>query len=750
MDRRQFFKVTAAGSATASLAGCGNPENQLIRFIPEEEFVPGVATVRPSVCPLCPAGCGVQVRVMDGDVELTFDGVTGVMKRALAKKLEGNPAHPVNRGKLCVRGQAAIQVTYHPDRISRPLRRVGARGSGQFEEISWEDALAEVVSQLDALVEAGRPEGLRFVTRPLQGQKAVLVSQFLARFGAPSAVVFEVFPDTVLRTANALSFGYEQLPTFDLARSNYVLAFGADFLGTWNSPVAQNFGYGEMRQGRLGQRGKFVQVEPRMSQTGANADEWLPANPGTEGALALGLAHVIMNEGFRNAGEAGRAGALIDGWADGLPDHAPEATEARTGVSADRIQRLAREFVSGQPGVALIGGAPLAHTNGLVNALAVNALNALVGSIGVAGGLFFTPRPEMNPGLDTEGTVGEDETIQGLALSILASSESPIGVLLLNDTNPVFGTPQAWRVAEAIAQVPFVVGFGHFVDDTNVLADLILPDHSFLESWIEGVPESGSIGSVASVGPPAMRPLYDTRAMPDVLLDLGRGLTRPLDPALPWDSYEDMIEMSFRTLPAPEGADALWAQAQEDGGWFGEAASQAAQPAAPDTAALGWEQPEFEGDVAEYPFHFLPFASQAFLDGSLAHLPWLQELPDVLSTAMWSCWVEINPQTAARLGVEEGDMVEITSGHGAIEAPVWISPGIAPDVIAMPVGQGHQTFTRYASGRGANPLAILAPVVQPETNALAWAATRVRVTRTDGQGELILFAGAMREEEHPR
>ena len=130
MDRRQFFKVTAASGATASLAGCGNPENQLIRFIPDEDLVPGVATWKPSVCPLCSAGCGVQVRVMEGDVEVVRNGQAGVVKKGLAKKLEGNPEHPVSQGKLCVRGQAAIQVTYHPDRIQQPLRRTGNRGPG--------------------------------------------------------------------------------------------------------------------------------------------------------------------------------------------------------------------------------------------------------------------------------------------------------------------------------------------------------------------------------------------------------------------------------------------------------------------------------------------------------------------------------------------------------------------------------------------------------------------------------------------
>ena len=116
--------------------------------------------------------------------------------------------------------------------------------------------------------------------------------------------------------------------------------------------------------------------------------------------------------------------------------------------------------------------------------------------------------------------------------------------------------------------------------------------------------------------------------------------------------------------------------------------------------------PEFDGDPGEFPFHFLPFASQMFYDGSLAHLPWMQESPDPLSTVMWGTWIEINPRTAEKLAIKQGDLVEVASQHGTLRAPALLTPGIAPDVVAMPIGQGHENFTRYASGRGANPIAI--------------------------------------------
>src|SRR5205085_8344708 len=127
--------------------------HQLIRFVPEDDIVPGIAEWKPSVCPLCSAGCGLTVRVMDADFDTMRGGQAGVVAIKAAKKLEGQPAHPINRGGLCARGQAATQITYHPDRLTGPMKRSAARGSGQFTSIDWDEAIAELAGRLDALTD---------------------------------------------------------------------------------------------------------------------------------------------------------------------------------------------------------------------------------------------------------------------------------------------------------------------------------------------------------------------------------------------------------------------------------------------------------------------------------------------------------------------------------------------------------------------------------------------------------------------
>lgn len=768
MDRRRFIKVTAIGGASAALASCGHPEHQIIRFVPDEEITPGLAAWKPSICPLCPAACGVHVRVMDADVDVVRNGERGVMRAPVAKKLEGLRSHPVNRGALCARGQAAIQVTYHPDRLRQPMKRTGPRGSGQYQPISWDDAIAGLIARLDALDGMARPRRLAYFAKPRASVRDDLIDTWLDRLGAAPALRVGLVDEDVLREGNARSFGRRQLPTVNLADARFVLSFGADFLGTWNSPVAQAAGYGAMRTGTRGVRGTLVQVEARMSQTGANADQWVPAHVGSEGALALGLAHVIMRDRLAHGRADSRAGSLIDGWGEGLPGFTPAEVERLTGVAAARLEDLARAFAQSPRAVAIIGGPAVAQTNGLAQVLAVNALNTLVGSVEVAGGIQFTPivpgrerTTASRTGASAQGrpaTRGSD--LARWSAETLAGPESPVAVVLLDDVDPVFLSPSAWRVREALERVPFIASFGPFLDDTSSLADLLLPDHSFLESWVDAVPESGTVVAAAAVAPPVMRPIHTTRSTPDVLLEVGRRLKLPLTPPLAWERFEDLLRERFAELPVSPDTPDAWEAAQAAGGWWpppGSPAPARAQAlptpssrtaSSPDTVAISWSEPQFAGDAADFPYHLLPYPSTALYDGTVAHLPWLQEMPDPMTSAMWSNWVEIDPATAGRLQIATGDLVEVTSPLGAVRAPAVITPAIAPDVVAMPLGQGHVSFTRYASGRGSNPIAILAPLTDAASGALAWCATRVQLRRIgEGRGELILFAGS--DAEHP-
>ena len=340
-----------------------------------------------------------------------------------------------------------------------------------------------------------------------------------------------------------------------------------------------------------------------------------------------------------------------------------------------------------------------------------------MGSVEIPGGIYFTANSESGTNLAKYSEIGVTPQTQ---------------ILLVDGANPVFASPHAWAVKDAMMKIPYIVSFGNFIDETSVLSDLILPDHSFLESWVHAAPESGAKVAVSTVAPPVMQPLHDTRSTPDVLLEGSRKISKPLN--LPWQKFEDMLKAAPTTIMS------------RDVGRSAERKRDSAQPQEISAPAVKYAEPEFDGDPNQYGFLLLPYPSIAFLDGSLAHLPLLQELPDPMTSGMWSSWVEINTQTAERLGIRQGDLVEITSSQGSIQMAAFPSPGVAPDVIAIPVGQGHENYTRYATDRGQNPIRILAPMKELNTGVLAWAATKVRITKvSNSDGRLVLFAGSLRE-----
>src|SRR5262249_33812474 len=272
-----------------------------------------------------------------------------------------------------------------------------------------------------------------------RSRRLELAAEFLARFGAPPPSTFETFGDEVLRRANQASFGRPQLPTYDLARATFVISFGADFLGTWNSPVANHVTFGEMRQGRPHIRGTLVQVEPRMSLTGASADEWVAVKPGTEGVVALGLAHVLVTA------------KLVPGDGSALAAFAPDAVEKITGVPAKRLDRIARQLAAQRPAGAVLRRAPPGPRHGAVHAAAVNTLNTLLGSVGQPGGVFFTPDAvSMNASAAAAPKPADLRALRAQAL-------------LVDDANPVFGAPAAWKVRDALAAIPFIASFGPFI-----------------------------------------------------------------------------------------------------------------------------------------------------------------------------------------------------------------------------------------------------------------------------------------------
>ena len=727
IDRRDFLKLVGAGGVGAGAGfmlreSIKHPVEQLVPYaVPPEEFSPGIATWYNTVCSMCPAGCGISVRTREGR----------------AKKIEGNPAHPVSQGRLCARGQAGLQVLYNPDRLTGPMSRAGE--GGEWLPITWEAGIGQLAERLGALRAAGQGNRVCLLSEGVRGHLGELLALFMEQLGSARLLHYDFAHPGTLYAAIDQLFGEAQLPYYDLRNSRFVLSFGADYLGSWISPVHHGLGFGHSRQGRGGDRGRFVQVEPRMSLSGAAADEWIAANPGTEGILALGIANHIVEQG-------GYARSDRDAWAGALAPYSAAAVAAQTGVAAATITRLAETFAGTQPSLAIGGGAAGHHSNGVATLVAVNALNYLVGNLGAEGGVVFNPPPVVGGGAHAA-----QATYADMAELAEAAGAGDIDVLILNQTNPVFTLPDAAGFREALAEIPLVVSLSSFLDETSAMADLVLPSHTYLESWGDDFPEPGVGFAAGGVAQPVVSPLYDTRATGDIIIGLAGALG--FGAVFPWADMQERLQAGWREIHArgvtaaeADGFEAFWTDVVRAGVW-GETSRRVLPLAVADGVieSIGVDAPEFSGSSDAYPFILHPYLSNTLHDGRSANLPWMQELPDPLTSVVYGSWVELNPATADELGLVEGDVVEVESPAGRVAAPVYVYPAIMPGVIAMPIGQGHGEYGRYASGRGANPIQILSPQLEPETGGLAWAATRVRLIPTGRRVELVKTGGVSRE-----
>lgn len=707
VGRRTLFKLAGVATAGSLIPGCKKEVDRLVPYLlPDEQIVPGVANWYASVCGECAAGCGILVRVMEGR----------------AKKIEGNPDHPVNQGKLCAKGQASLQSLYNPDRLRRPFQREGPRGAGTFVPLKWEEGM----QRLAQVLQDGRVPPM-MVTRPLSGTLARLLSEFMDSMGG---TLYFYAPDAELplHAAWRESMGCDGAPFYDLARTDYLLSFGAPFLEHWLSPVAMGIAFGQMRQGRPTVRGRYVHIEPRMSVTAANADQWLPIRPGTEGMLALGIGQLILDahrstlqrqesERFRRFYGSVRL----------------EDVENATGLSRDVIIRLAQDFMSARAPLAIGGGAACSQTNGTLSLIAINGLNVLAQHLG---------REPMVKGW-RQDEVRHDRSIPWLTeqrVFDLLATQKEVGewpALLVHGCNPLFTMPPTVPIKTLFEQAPFIVSFSSFLDESSEWADLLLPDRDALESW--GDHEVESPAPVIGMSQPVVTPLYETQQIGDTILELSRRLHLGHGQA---QTFYDLLRERWKTVLAdqPHAQTADWfepewiALLQQGGRW--QELSRTAQPAnfAP---SRGFKRARFVGEEREYPFVLHPYPSMALGYGEGANRPWLQELPDALTTVVWGSWVEVNPETAKDLGITHGDVVRVISPFGSLTVSAVLFPGIHPDVVAMPLGQGHAGYGRYAKNRGVNPTELLAPALDGVTGTSAVGATRVRIERTGEKGRLV-------------
>ena len=671
LNRRNLFKYMGAGGATAVIAGCEKkPEKLIPMLVPptDYEYTPHTAYQYMTTCRECEAACGMMVTTRDHR----------------AQKAEGNPNHPINQGTLCARGQASMQSLYNPNRQAYPL--------ADGKQIPWEEGM----QQFSAVIQAASG-AITYLGKPAVGSEGSFVDEWLQAAGGGKRIKFNLLAQTSLAEANKIAFGRADIPEYAFEKAGVVLNFSTDFLETWGNTVENARRFADMHAYKNGKKNRFIHISPHVSLTGAKADRWVVIHPGTEGLVALAIASVIREENGSHK--------FLKNY---LKEYVPEKVADATGVSAEVLRELAKEVIEHAPLLALGGGNVTATDQGVETLVAVNILNAVSGALDNTIRFYDQAAPD-------------GSTHQDLTQLVSDLNAGKIKLLIIDDSNPVYALPHSMGFLKAMKKA-FVVSLASQKSETTHAANLVLPTLTAYESWGDAFPRAG----VRSIQQPVMSTvnMFDSKAREDILLSSAQSSNEKAFPRNSnyLDYLQDVWSKIQREVGDERNFDSFWINVLENGGIF-------EQPKYISTSLnrkVTSVKVNDSGMADRDGLTLLPTTSLLLGDGSGANKPWLQEVPNPMSQIVWDSWMEINPETAQKLGINDRAIIEVTTPHGSVQATAYYHFGIHRNAISIPMGQGHRHSGNVADGFGINVMELL-PNKMDNAGSLVFVGTQAKL-----------------------
>lgn len=714
--RREFLTVMGASMAMASAACMRKPVHKIIPYVVKpEEIVPGVPTWYASTCQECSVGCGILAKDREG--------------RPI--KLEGNPEHPVNEGALCARGQASLLNLYDPDRLKNPV--VVDRASGSFRVTGWDQLDAEIIARLKGVAAKGGK--VRVLSAPIISDSTrALVQDFLGSFRDGALVEYEALSFEDIAKGQQESYGQSAIPHYRFDQADVVVSIGADFLGNWISPMEHSAAWAKRRklegESSAGAKmSKFYCFETTLTLTGSNADERFAVRPGDEYKVALALVSALVAEKRSRYVGDGNVLAAIKGYSS-----ESVAAQIGHGLTAEKIKEVAETLWQSR-GKALVvaGGGASKNAGSLATQVAVNLLNSALEA----------------EGSTIDGSVTQAHSGGAADLSKLVSemNSGSVDVLIIHRSNPAYASAGDSGFAQALKKVPLVLTTSALVDETSVLVDYVAPDHHYLENWGDAHGRS----DVLSLQQPTVAPLHQTRAFQDTLLTWIKGAggkaPRAAKVIAANGSWYEYLKAYWQDTVFPKYGKALgsftsfWETTLEKGvlviGKSGggrrdfRTASLKAVP--------GFSEAPSETQLVLYP-------KISMGDGRSANNPWLQEMPDPISTVTWDNYLNMAPSAAEKLGIAQYDVVEISAGGVAASLPVNIQPGLHPQVVSAAIGYGRERAGKVGTQVGVNVF----PFAGTRGGSLELSGAAVKLRRTGKRYELAASQQVILTETHNR
>ncbi|MEZ6097015.1 MAG: molybdopterin-dependent oxidoreductase [Pirellulaceae bacterium] len=758
----------------------------------------------PGMCQLCSTVCGI----------------IGHVKNDRLIKIEGNPADPNSRGLLCARGHAALNHQYHPERLLYPLKRIGKRGEGKWKRISWDEALDEIAEKLRAVRESGKPEEFAFHQGRLRSKDAP--KRFLRAFGTNTQLSHRSLCSGNRRAANLTFLWESDWDLNDVENTKYILNFGSNAFEAHQGhvPFAQR-----IQNGRYNNGAKMVTFDVRLSNTAGASDEWFSPFPGTDGAIALAMAHVILAEGLHDENFINTwTNVSVNELREHLKENTPAWAEQISGVKAEDIRRIAIEFASAAPTcTTMCNRGTSAHLNGYYNDRAVQLLNAIVGSVGQKGGWCWSPWSSVDPMMKLPAeppaaktwSVLEDPPEYPLAnvwnrmrvgeiiyLYLLQGRAKLQAYMTYNLDSPLTW-PEESVTQEALTNeelIEFHVCVNCFYNETAHYADIVLPWSTYMERWDLDARSSYNLRPYTGIRTPMVKPLGEARDVRDWFPELARKIGGGMEQWYPHDSVEDYMREWASSVPEnPQTGKAGLDRLLEEGAWenteiepyylsfqrelapqdlegssvdpnsgvitkggvgigiqvdgkamrgFGtpsrkfeirslfvnqigknvDCSDMIAQSGRTKTNNRPQQHAGHDLEIAEVPIWTQPIEHRELADNELImtsfkwnvhnhgrtmNLKWLAEI--VHSNPAW-----LNPATADKFGLQDGDWIEIKSwfsrmleeqsphlAHGerdesgrivvsTMRVPIVTMQGLHPKAIAMSNSCGHKQYTRVA------------------------------------------------------
>ena len=696
MNRRTFLKIAGMGSL-AFAASC-TPEGEKNLFslvVAPGDMVTGKADWYASTCRECPAGCGVLAKSREGRVI----------------KLEGNPVHPINKGRLCMRGQAALQGIYHPDRLKTPL----LKENGQWRPLSFTEAETILGERCAAASQKGANQ-VGMLTETVGDSLMRLFEAVMQNLDARAPLVFEPFAYESLKKANAITFGEEGLASYHLEQADVLVSFGADFLETWLSPVEYAWKFKSMHVMRNQTKNLFFQVSPYQSLTGANADHWLACKPGSEAIVALGL----IREALGSAKGSRLPASLRAFLTQTTQPFSKGRVVEETRVSPAAYSKLVSRLIRARKPLVLGGSAGAADTMGLQAQLAVNLLN-----------LVLDPDLRLFD-FDSRHRVEMAASRAQILQYVDSLKTDKAGLLLLNNVDLLHTMPADTGIQETLEQSGlFVACFSNFMNATTAAADLVMPVRMPLETWDEFSGKS----RLLSTQQPVMGRMTRAAHLGDTLLRIG------FESNPPATSYKEHL---IAALAQNHGIsnEITWARTLQQGGRFDQGTSAPARPNYPDIEKMAGllDRPSDQEGPA---LVLMAAPSIRFFDGRGANKPWLCEIPDPLTRVAWQTTLNMHPETAQSKAIEQGDVVTIEAGSNRVEAPAYVTELVAPGLVVMSIGQGQPAFGQHSPAAGANPWQLLSAKAHDVSGGASFIIGEISIKKTGRTLKLASTSGSL-------